>query len=228
MKKAFLIILLAFMAFSISAQYADRWKTVDDLAKKQLPESALKEVESIFQDAQKTGNFNESVKAFIYKMRFTLEKNPDEASQIIQDFGDFAGRYTKTEQKALLHSMTAELYYMYYSTSQYAINQRSQIVGFIPDDMNEWSKNLFFDKINEELKLSLQDTDSLQKMDVRQFGTLIEPGNDSKDLQPTLYDFLAYRAVNIFGQLSNAALIKNPLNDKMYFLSAKEFANRPE
>lgn len=225
MKKTFLIILLPFMVLSVSAQYTDRWKKVDELAKKQLPESALREVESIFHDAQKTGNFNETVKAFIYKMRFTLEKDPDEAPKIIQNFENFAGEYTQTEQKALLHSMTAELYYLYYFKSQYTINQRSQIVDFVPDDMNEWSKNLFFDKINEELKLSLQDADSLQKTDVKQFATLIEQGNDSKDLQPTLYDFIAYRAVNILGELNNAAVIKNPLNDKMYFLPAKEFTS---
>jgi hypothetical protein len=224
MKKTFLIILLPFMVLSVSAQYADRWKKIDDLAKKQLPESALKEVESIFQEAQKAENFNQTVKAFIYKMRFTLEKNPDEASQIIKDFEDFAGKYKQAEQKALLHSMTAELYYMYYSNDQWTINRRSQLIGFIPDDMKEWSKNLFFDKISEELKLSLNNADALQNADVKQFKELLNEGENSQELQPTLYDFLVYRAISILGQLSDAAIIKNPLNDKMYFLPANEFA----
>ncbi len=225
MKKPILFFSMLFTLLSVSAQYADRWKKVDSLAKKQLPESALKEVESIFNDAGKADNFNQTVKAFIYKMRFTLEKNPDEAPRIIKDFEDFASKYIKIDQKSLLHSMTGELYWMYYNSKQYAVNQRSQVIGYVPDDINEWSKNLFFDKISGELKLSLQDVDSLQKATVTQFGPLVEQGEDSKVLGPTLYDFLAYRAIDVLSQLSNAALIKDPLNDKMYFLSTDAFIN---
>jgi hypothetical protein len=184
----------------------------------------MKVVESIFNESQKTGNFDEMLKAFIYKMQFSLQINPDEATTLIKDFEKFAEKYTRTEQKALLHSMTAELYYMYYNNIKYDIQNRSHIVGYVPENMNEWSENLFFDKINKELNLSLSDVDTLQKMDVKQFALLIEQGEDSKTLQPTFYDFLAHRAITILEQLSDAALIKNPLNDNIYFLPANEFA----
>ena len=224
MKKALVFLLFSFITFSVSAQYADQWKKVDSLAKKQLPESALKEVENIFKDAQKTGDFSQTVKAFIYKMQFTLEINPNEAPKMINDFEEFTNKNANVEQKALLHSMTAELYWKYYSTEQYAINQRSMIVGYVPDDIKEWSKNLFFDKINQEFNLSLKDADALKKANAEQFEPLLEQGKDSKTLQPTLYDFLTYRAINILKQLSNATIIKNPLDDKFYFLPAAEFS----
>jgi hypothetical protein len=54
----------------------NRWIVVNELAEKQLPESALKEVEAILAQAQEEKNSAEIIKAFVYKMRFTLEKTP--------------------------------------------------------------------------------------------------------------------------------------------------------
>jgi uncharacterized protein YfaS (alpha-2-macroglobulin family) len=225
MKKIALFLSFALVVITAFAfiQYPERWKKVTELAGKQLPESAMKEVDKILQDAQKEGNFNEAVKASIHKMRFTLEKNPDEAPEVLKGFEDFMRAYDKVEQKALLHSMTAELYAMYYNSQQYLINQRTQVVGYVPENINEWSKNLFFDKINEELKLSLSESDVLQRASISQFETLLEKGKNSEEVQPFLYDFLAYRAIEMLQQIDDAAPIKNPLSDKMYFAPANEF-----
>ncbi|MDR0368100.1 MAG: hypothetical protein LBH82_03040, partial [Bacteroidales bacterium] len=222
MKKSVIFILLSLVFLSASAQYAGRWEKVDKLAKQQLPESALKEVESIFAEARKAENFNETVKAYIYKMRFTLVKNPDDAPSVIDSFQHFAAHYTAAEQRALLHSMAAELYSMYYSSERYSINRRSQVVDYLPDDIRLWSKNLFFDRISEELRLSLQDTDTLQTLTVKCFKPLITAGDN---LQQTLFDFLADRAIMILGNLHDAAMVKNPLRDTLYFLPAELFIN---
>ena len=61
----------------------DRWKQVEEFAEKQLPESALKEVELILKQAIEEKNNAEAIKAFVYKMRFTLEREPDKAPMLI-------------------------------------------------------------------------------------------------------------------------------------------------
>lgn len=225
MKKVILFFLLSITLSSISAvnPYTERWKKIESLADKQLPESAMKEVESIMKDAQKDKKFPETVKAYIYKMRFTLEKNADDAQNVIKDFESFASTYNNVEEKSLLHSMTAELYSMYYLGEQYTINQRTQIEGYIPDNTNEWSKNIFFKKISDEITLSLSDFNILQKSDVSKFEVLLEKGKDSEQYQPTLYDFLAQRAINILQSIDNTAPIKNPLNNPNYFSPINEF-----
>ncbi|MDL2290443.1 hypothetical protein LJB95_03465, partial [Paludibacteraceae bacterium OttesenSCG-928-F17] len=225
MKKIILFFLLSVTLSNVysSGQYDARWKRVEELANKQLPESAMKEVESIMQDAQKNQNFAETVKAHIYKMRFTLEKNPDDAPAVIKEFEALVNSFKNTDEKALLHSMTAELYAMYYQAQQYTINQRTQIQGYIPNNINEWSKNIFFKKITDEIALSLENTDVLQKTDISKFETLLEKGKDSKEYQPTLYDFLTQRAINILQAANNIAPLKNPLNNPAYFSPAKDF-----
>jgi len=193
------------MAQKTDLPYSDRWKNVEKLAEKQLPESALKEVESILVQAQKEKKSVEVIKAMVYKMRFNLEKNPDEAPALIKDFEAFTEKSTDPAERALLHYMTAELYANYYQKDQWTINNRTQVTGTVPDDMKEWTKNIFFDKINKHLTTSLENSTLLQKTDALKFAELIEKGVDSRELQPTLFDFLSYKKINLLSALLNEA-----------------------
>ena len=137
MKKILYISLIALVVVSgiVLAQVnnritiENRWKTVEELAEKQLPESALKEVDEILVQAQKEKNTGQIIKALLYKMRFTLDKAPDKAPELIHEFEIFAEKSTDPAEKALLHSMTAELYARHYQNNSWTINRRTQIAG---------------------------------------------------------------------------------------------------
>jgi uncharacterized protein YfaS (alpha-2-macroglobulin family) len=201
-----------------------RWKTVEQLAGKQLPESALKEVETILTQAQKENNLPEIIKAYIYKIRFTLEKDPDKATKLIREFETFAQKNADPAYRALLHSMTAELYANFYHNDSWTINNRTEVVGFVPEDMNEWTKNIYFDKITKLLSASLENAVLLQNTDTLKFAALLEKGEDSRKLQPTLFDFLAYRKIDVLNGISHATVLNNPLSSDIYFAEASEFA----
>jgi len=231
MKKTifFAALVTAIFASFLLAQKPDlslskRWEKVNELAEKQLPESALKEVEAILKQAQKEKNSEEVIKALVYKMRFTLEKDPDEAPTLITDFETYTNKSTDPSEKALLHSMTAELYVLYYQSQAYIINQRTEVKGFVPEDMKEWTKNIYFDKISKHLSASLESDAVLQKTDALKYASLLEKGVDSRILQPTLFDFLANRRILILQQISQTTSIKNPLTDAVLFSQSKEFS----
>lgn len=227
MKKSIVFIALIALVFItlVSAQKKDfnfenRWKTVQELANKQLPESALKEVEAILSEAQKENNSMQVIKAMVYKMRFTLEKNPDQAPALIKDFEAFTEKSTEPAERALLHSMTAELYIQFYQKDQWNINQRTELKGIVPEDMKEWTKNIYFDKISKHLAASMENTTVLQQTNARRFNDLFKPGSDSPTMQPTLFDFLSYRTIQLLQQISQTTTIKNPLNNvKLFDLS---------
>jgi len=234
MKKYFVIIAITSLLFAtlLVAQKSTiplekRWKTVQEFADKQLPESALKEVESILAQAQKEKNSAEVIKAMIYKMSFTLDKNPDETSALIKDFESFTEKSTDPTERALLHSMTAELYALIYQRDQWTINQRTDVKGTVPDDIKEWTKNIYFDKISKHLSASLDNAAVLQKTDADKFITLLQKGDDSKALQPTLFDFLGSRRIHILQQISAACSLKNPLNDTSLFANINTFTSLP-
>jgi len=232
MKKTIFVVLLTTLIFAslILAQQSNtplekRWKMVEELAVKQLPESALKEVEVILAQAQKEKNTTQVIKALVYKMRFTLEKNPDEAPALIREFETFTDRCTDPAERALLHSMTAELYAQFYQKDQYTINNRTELKGLVPEDMKEWTKNIYFDKINKQLDASMENTEALQHTDAFKYADLLQRGDGSRDIQPTLFDFLGYRRIQILLTVSNATNVKNPLSQPELFAGISQFIN---
>jgi len=231
MKKAILFVILislVYAGYMLAAKedipLSKRWEKVNELAEKQLPESALKEVEAILAQARKDKNSVEVIKAMVYKMRFKLEKNPDEAPALIKDFEAFTLKSTDPAERALLHSMTAELYAQYYQKDQWTINNRTEITGLVPEDMKEWTKNIYFDKITKHLAASLENSTVLQKTDALKFSTLFIKGKDSRELQPTLFDFLGNRRIEMLKGLSNAIIIKNTLTESGVFDDAVHFS----
>lgn len=211
--------------FKNSLTIEERWKNIENLTQQQLPESALKEVDLILKEAEESKNDLQIIKALLCKMRLTLDKNPDEAPGLIKNFESFTDKCTKTPEKALLHSLTAELYTKYYQSNQWKINQRTDLNGYLPDDMKEWTKNIYFDKITQHLQLSVVNQSLLQKTDVMEFSEVLLTGNDSRLLQPTLYDLLAYRRIELLQEIGTASNEKNPLDNDGIFSPAAGFLN---
>jgi len=219
------VVIVAFLVAQKSdLPISKRWEKVNELAEKQLPESALKEVEIILNQAQQENNSPEVIKALIYKMRFTLEKNPDEAPALILDFESFSNKSKDIAERALLHSITAELYAQIYQRQSYQINQRTELKGVVPEDMKEWTKNIYFEKISKLLTASLENATNLQKIDALKYAALMEKGADSRTLQPTLFDFLANRRITVLQQISQATTTKNPLKELFLFSDCESFS----
>lgn len=209
MKKTFILtgISLLFIAFIFAISkptklnYKNEWNLVDSLAAQQLPESGLKKVDAIYNQAKSEKNSIQLIKAIVYKMRFTLEVDPDKSTQVIRDFESIATKETNPADKALLQSMTAELYEQYYSSQKWTIDARTEIAGTIPEDCKEWTRNIFVEKIRDLLHKSLSNSEALQKMPIDEYSELLNSLNDTLPLEPTLYDFLAHRQIDILQNL---------------------------
>lgn len=231
MKKYFVVISIAIVLISgfVLAQKKSnisletRWKTVEQLAEKQLPESALKEVDAILAQAQKEKNSAQIIKAMVYKMRFNMEKEPDKAPELIRELENYAQKATDPTEKALLSSMTAELYAQHYQNNRWQINRRTDVVGLVPEDMNEWTRNIYADKVYALLNTSLADADLLQKTNALKFAELLQKGTDSRTLQPTLFEFLAWRKIDVLESLNPDDFQKSPLAVDNYFDDAQQF-----
>lgn len=137
------------------------------------------------------------IKQLILKMKEQMEVNDDQFPELIREVENYTHSCADSASVAFLHSMLAEMYQNYYQRNQWKINQRTPLSGYIPEDIREWSYNLFTEKIKEELDLSLLPADLLQDTPVSQYKELLESGKDSQTLRPTLYEFLAFRALEI-------------------------------
>ncbi|MDR0873866.1 MAG: hypothetical protein LBN27_10460 [Prevotellaceae bacterium] len=195
------IIIACFSLFigttSITAQnktYPDMWKKVQNFEQKSLPASALTETEKIYNLALRENNYPQVIKALIHRLKFQSAK--DNAIQpLIADIQRRSNESTSVFEKAILNSILAEAYWQYYSSRAYIINQRTPAPA--TDNMEEWSKNAFADKFLEHLNASLTPAETLLKSPAAGYKDVMELGEDSRTLRPTLFDFVAYRALDL-------------------------------
>lgn len=142
-------------------------------------------------------NTSQLIKALISKMKDQLEVNDDDFPALIKEVENYAAECKDPASAAVLHSMVAEMYNNYYMQNRWKINLRTDLVGYVPEDIREWTSNLFTQKVKEELTASLQPAELLQQTPVSDFKAILETGKDTPTLRPSLYDFLAFRALDI-------------------------------
>ena len=148
-------------------------------------------------EAIKTKNTPLLIRSLITRMKNQLEKDSDTFPELIKEVEMYAGECPDSASVAVLHSMIAEMYNSYYQQNRWNIQQRSSLTGYIPDDIREWTSNLFQDKIKQELTKSLQPALLLQQTPISQYNLILQKGEDMPKLRPTLYDFLSSRAIDI-------------------------------
>lgn len=205
------ILLISFLLFAGNAfatennsapfSYQEHWKKITRPNIEVSPESVLKEAKIILKQAESEKNTVQLIKANILIMVCTLQKEPDKASAQIADFESLIGKTFDLSDRALLQSMTAELYLMYYDNDSYDINKRTEILGATTGKLEQWTKNNYSDTICALLSASLQHSDALQKTAIGTYRELLEKGNS---IQPTLYEFLANRKIDILTKLKQA------------------------
>ena len=114
-------------------------------------------------EAIQSKNTPQLIKALISRMKEQLDVNDDDFPELIKEVENYAAECKEPASTAVLHSMVAEMYNQYYTMNRWKINQRTDLAGYVPEDIREWTSNLFTNKIKEELTASLQPAKLLQE-----------------------------------------------------------------
>ncbi|MGM0566704.1 MAG: alpha-2-macroglobulin family protein, partial [Bacteroidota bacterium] len=177
--------------------YSEQWKQVEALKEKGLPRSAIEKVEQIYQQAQNEENHPQYLKALIYKLalKSEFEVNYNEASikTILQELDN-----TDSEiREAILHSMLGELYWNYYRQNRFKISQRSQ-TNNENRDLSGWDIQTILQHAKQHHQKALSFKESLIKVDLSSLGAILDEPENTRELRPTAFDFVAYRALDFF------------------------------
>lgn len=210
-----------------SKKYKKEWKTVDSLDQKGLPKSALEMVGKIYKMAKSDKNNDQILKAIMYRMKYITASEENAFDSLLIDI-DKEIDDSSLPNKHILLSVKAEMYWIYYRNNQYQILDRTNTIGYNSQDIKTWTIDQIIDKVIKYYLLSLTEKDSLIKTETRIYDEIISFGADSKNLRPTLYDFLASRAFQFFA--SSELTLTRPadffqLNEDIYFAPAKDFIN---
>jgi len=195
MKKILCIFLL--LTFFLSAQtYQQQWKIVDKLDKKNLPKQALKEVASIYQRAIKEQNDIEILHSILEKMRYKgyIEDNSDKKNIYFLE-KELKKDYS-IPNKLIIKSILASLYDKYREEHSYTISNRTNIKDDNSTDIATWT----IDRLNNRaMRLYLESIrDEAKYIDIKKYKPILSEAKNTYELEPTLYDFLLFRALYYF------------------------------
>ncbi len=177
-------------------EYNSQWNKVAQFQKKGLTKSALAEVESVYNAARKSNNEPQLIKSLLFKITL-LQNIEEEASAKSIDSLEQEISTANDPAKALLQSITAQLYWNYFRQNRYKLYQRTNTVNFNKKDIATWTADDLHRNIGELYLASLNDEKLLQQTKWDLFDDIILKGNASY-LRPTLYDLLAHRALEYF------------------------------
>lgn len=214
------------LIFPKGSTYEKEWKKVDSLANKGLPKSALEVVQGIYNKAKSENNSSQLVKAIIHRMKF--EKMTEEYSLVksLNKLKEEAAE-AKFPLKPVLQSILAESYWDYYEANRWTFYSRSATVNFDNADITTWDLKTILAETIRNYRGSLESADSLKRTPLNIYDEVLVKGNNSRKFRPTLYDFLAHRAIDFY--MNEETDVTAPvntfeLNSESYFWNYNDFA----
>jgi len=214
------------LIFPKGSTYAKEWQKVDSLSNKGLNKSALDVVNGIYDKAKLENNAPQYVKAIIHRMKFEQYMEEYSLIKALNKLTEEA-KEAKYPVKPILQSMIAESYWQYYQQNRYRFYNRTTTVNFDNEDITTWDLKTIFTKVIENYQASLESSDSLKRTPLNIYDEILVTQTNSRKFRPTLYDFLAHRAVDYYSNEEpdiTRPTYKFEINSESYFWNFNEFA----
>ena len=189
-----------------NSSYTDLWKQIETMESKSLPRSANEIAEKIYSKALMEKNSPQLIKALIHQMKYQIAMDKNRLPELILSVELLAENNQNETEQCILYSFLAQLYDRYYSINAYTINQRTAVTGTVPDDIREWTGNIFIKKICEAVERSLYAEKMLQSTYSTDYAAILQEGESSRILRPTLFDFIAAQGIETLSNLINSNL----------------------
>jgi len=178
--------------------YAKLWKRIDSCENKGLTESASIIIEEIYNRAKTESNAPQFVKSVIFKLKYAQYKEEFSQEKNINDLTKEVAA-AKFPIKPVLQSLLADAYWQYYQQNRWKFYNRSQTVSFNKEDIATWDLKALVNSCITNFKESLKQADELKVTKLELFDDIIVKGSSqTRQWRPTLYDFLAHRALDFF------------------------------
>ena len=194
-----------------SPGWQKEWEQVDSLAGLGLPKSALEIVDRIYLSAKTSKDDPQFIKAVIYKIKLNSTFRDDFMVGTIHDLNAEILQ-AKEPLKQVLQSVLAEVCSKYYSNNLYRFSQRTRVANMIADSIQTWDLNTITKVVYFNYLSSLNNDLLLKSTPINNYKAILEipdQGTGRKKppvwepekviiFRPTLYDFLANRALDFF------------------------------
>jgi uncharacterized protein YfaS (alpha-2-macroglobulin family) len=194
----FIAIMVMFGSFSCARRdTGDMWAKAKEAQNKGLPQSAITELQKIYPIALANRNYGEALKAITLQifLESTIKGNKPEYK--VNRLREEIARAPR-QMRPLMKTALAQWYWHYYSRNRYRFLNRSQTADVKDDDFTTWDLRRIFKEISDIYQDLLKDESGLKKMKVADFKDVLIPGTAPPSLRPTLYDFVAWQALEFY------------------------------
>jgi len=204
----------------------DLWRQVNDAIGKGLPKTAITNLEPIIAGALKDKAYAEAAKAIAKKIALqgNIEGNKPE-ERIVRLEAEMA-RVPK-DMAPVLQSVLAHWYWQYFERNRWRFMQRTATAQAPGKDFTTWDLPRLFAEIDRHFQESLAAERILKATPISAWDDLIEKGTMPDSYRPTLYDFIAYEALEFYTSGEQAAAKPQDAfelaADSPIFLSSTEF-----
>nr|MBS0037855.1 hypothetical protein [Saprospiraceae bacterium] len=200
------------------------WDHIDSLQAIGKLQSALEGTEIILEHAFENKDRENYLRAVFYRIALTDRLYPDQKERVIESL------YAEMERcgdivTAVLKSILAEYFMMYYSAHRWTIDGRTEMEGDAPEDLNSWTANHFFHKASQ-LYLQSLETDLTKEVSNESLGWVVTADSTGKLFRPSLYHLLFHRALEFFEEADNLYQKARPfttVDSREYFGAAQDF-----
>jgi uncharacterized protein YfaS (alpha-2-macroglobulin family) len=182
------------------------WDNVYDAQKKGLPKTAIDNLKLIYKAAIGERREGEAMKALC--LQIVLEAN------IKGNKPEFKVQRLKEELKSadprlrpIMNTLLAQWYWHYYSRNRWRFLNRTATSGFSEEDFTTWDLPKLFKEISSILDSLMKDDQPLKVAKISEFSDVLEKGNVPPSLRPTLFDFVAYKALEFYTSGEQAAAL---------------------
>ena len=212
MRKRYFVIILTFLSmgfslFSVFGNsekfYKEAWRFVEEIYVSK-PKSAVEKLEELKAKAELEKNYPQMLAAIVKKGKVSERFSDSSFVDCLNELHDCRAQISDSAALALSYYLEAKMLLSYSIHNNHLISERTSLEGIVPDDINEWSENIFTQKI-KDLTLKALEEPAIKKVEAKSFVPLIviDEKKNSIGKGAKLYDFIVNEIVESAGLLSS-------------------------
>ncbi|OWK36471.1 alpha-2-macroglobulin family protein [Fimbriiglobus ruber] len=205
---AFASLLAAMLA--VVSRYAEaapprpeQWKKVEEAEKKGLPQTAIKELEPIIASALTDKAYPEAIKALAKKIALEGNIQGNKPEERITRMKAEIAKAPK-EIVPVLDTILAHWYWHYFQQNRWRFMQRTATSAPPGEDFTTWDLPRLFGEIDAQFTKALSAEKELKATPIGTYDALLTKGTLPDTYRPTLFDFIAFEALNFYASPEQA------------------------
>ena len=235
MRRIFIFFICLLLAQNMQAQnntamptksYAVLWKTIDSLEQQGLTKSALESVVPLLAKAETEKNYGQLLRALMYRGKYDIALTENGEQSLVDDWEKRCKTLPQPAQ-SVLQSMLAQYYTNYMERNRYKMESRTELTEKPSSVVLATSTLGALESRASELYLASLADATAKTTAINDYAQILTSETGTQNLRPTLYDYLAQRALVFF--VNEQSYLSEPtyqyeLNDATAFAPADAFA----